>query len=114
MPAQGCTALRTREKEIAMSTAVRWARQAGAVHGRVKSNGEGQAGAALVEVVERRERASAERESPARVYLAAENRLLLDAVSRMLAKRHGVEVTGTASASSFDPEVLRAQQVDIL
>jgi DNA-binding NarL/FixJ family response regulator len=88
-----------------MNTAARCAQQSAVVPGRVKANPvwDGRA-----------EHGLGERGNPARLYLAAENRLLLDALSKTLAKRHDLEVVGAASATSFDPEVLRAQQVDML
>ena len=47
-----------------------------------------------------------------RVYLAAENRLLLEALSRVLAKSGTIEVTG--EHSSFDVDALLASQAQIL
>ena len=49
-----------------------------------------------------------------RVFVAAENRLLQDALSRMLAKRSDIEVAGTNTIGPFEPEVLRGEEIDVL
>ena len=50
----------------------------------------------------------------ARVFLAAENRLLREALGRMLKKRGGIEVIGSDSASPFQGHELLEGQVDVL
>ena len=50
----------------------------------------------------------------ARVYIAAENRLLREALSRMLMKRGDIEVVGLNSAGPFRAEVLSEEKTDIL
>jgi DNA-binding NarL/FixJ family response regulator len=49
-----------------------------------------------------------------RVYVAAENRLLREALSRMLAKRAGVEVIGADSVEPFQCKLLVEWEADIL
>jgi DNA-binding NarL/FixJ family response regulator len=48
------------------------------------------------------------------VFLAAENRLLHDALSRMMAKRADIEVVGASTGESFEPESAPLGPVDIL
>jgi two-component system, NarL family, nitrate/nitrite response regulator NarL len=49
-----------------------------------------------------------------RVFVAAENRLLREALSRMLVKSGDVEVVGTEIAEPFQSEDLRKEETDIL
>jgi DNA-binding NarL/FixJ family response regulator len=50
----------------------------------------------------------------ARVFIAAENRLLREALGRMLNKRGGIEVIGSDSAGPFQSNELLEGQVDVL
>lgn len=82
-----------------MHTAARQARQLGNGNGR--SSGE--------------RRGEMEwKEGRARIFVAAENRLMQDALSRMLAKRPEIEVVGMASGEPLDEEVLLGTPADIL
>jgi two-component system nitrate/nitrite response regulator NarL len=53
-------------------------------------------------------------EARARVYIAAENRLLREALSRMLMKRGDIDVVGLNSAGPFRVEGLIEERADIL
>jgi DNA-binding NarL/FixJ family response regulator len=53
-------------------------------------------------------------EKPTRVYVAAENRLLREALSRMLTRSADIEVVGRDSAGAFTPEQLLTQRAEIL
>jgi DNA-binding NarL/FixJ family response regulator len=50
----------------------------------------------------------------ARVFIAAENRLLREALGRMLNRRGGIEVIGSDSAGPFQSNDLLEGQVDVL
>src|SRR5579864_3183378 len=50
----------------------------------------------------------------ARVFVAAENRLLQEALSRMLAKLDDIEITGNSLSTPFQPETLLETPPDIL
>jgi len=50
----------------------------------------------------------------ARVFVAAENRLLRQALGRMLSKRGSIEVTGSRGAEAFQGKELLEGQVDVL
>jgi hypothetical protein len=54
------------------------------------------------------------RTATARVFIAAENRLLREALGRMLNKRGGIEVIGSDSAGPFQSSELLEGQVDVL
>lgn len=54
------------------------------------------------------------RTATARVFIAAENRLLREALGRMLNKRGGIEVIGSDSAGPFQSNELLEGQVDVL
>jgi NarL family two-component system response regulator LiaR len=49
-----------------------------------------------------------------RVYVAAENRLLQEALSRMLGKVEDIQVAGTSVSTPFEPQALLAEPADIL
>jgi DNA-binding NarL/FixJ family response regulator len=53
-------------------------------------------------------------EQRVRTYVAAENRLLREALARMLAKRGSVEVVGLNSATPFDQDALMGSGADVL
>jgi DNA-binding NarL/FixJ family response regulator len=53
-------------------------------------------------------------EKRTRVFVAAENRLLRDALSRMMAKRSDIEVVEASSAAPFNAAMLAVESVDIL
>lgn len=53
-------------------------------------------------------------EQKARVYVAAENRLLREALARMLAKRGGIEIVGLNSTTSLDAPALIEGGADVL
>ena len=53
-------------------------------------------------------------QGPARVYVAAENRLLREALSRMLLRRGDIEVVGLNAAAPFQPEELIEERANIL
>src|ERR1700676_3865349 len=59
-------------------------------------------------------RASGEVERRARVYIAAENRLLREALSRMLMRQGDIDVVGLNSAGPFRVEGLSGEKADIL
>ena len=59
-------------------------------------------------------RANGEAEHRARVYIAAENRLMREALSRMLMKQGDIEVVGLNCAGPFRVEGLLAENADIL
>jgi DNA-binding NarL/FixJ family response regulator len=59
-------------------------------------------------------RASGEAERRARVYIAAENRLLREALSRMLMRQGDIDVVGLNSAGPFRVEGLSEEKADIL
>lgn len=86
-----------------MGTSARQALQTGTHIGRVRSQGEHRPAIA--------EHAG---ENPTRVFVAAENRLLHDALSRMMGKRSDIELVGASSAEPFDAAMLAAEPVDIL
>jgi DNA-binding NarL/FixJ family response regulator len=50
----------------------------------------------------------------ARVYIAAENRLLRDALARMLGKKGGVEITGLESATPLQAERVAETNANVL
>jgi len=50
----------------------------------------------------------------ARVYVAAENRLLQEALARMLAKKDEIEVVGMNEAKPFSTDAMLAENADIL
>ena len=50
----------------------------------------------------------------ARVFIAAENRLLREVLSRMLARSGDIEVAGLHSTAPFRPEALNEEKTDIL
>src|SRR5215471_20251086 len=52
--------------------------------------------------------------TPVRVFIAAENRLLREALSRVLNKRSGVDVIATDAATPFHTEALLESKPDIL
>ena len=102
-----------------MATGARQAVQTGTANGRGRVSGNGSSGdrrngaAAAVEQVEHAAFAVV-REGRTRVFVAAENRLLQDALSRMLAKRSDIEVVGMASVVPFEAEALLAEPAEIL
>jgi DNA-binding NarL/FixJ family response regulator len=53
-------------------------------------------------------------EQQARVFIAAENRLLREALARMLAKRGGIEIVGLNSATPLDAATLTAGAPEVL
>src|SRR6202790_3010153 len=59
-------------------------------------------------------RASGEAAQRARVYIAAENRLLREALSRMLTRQGDIDVVGLNSAGPFRVEGLSEEKADIL
>jgi hypothetical protein len=61
-----------------------------------------------------RVRASVGIEQRSRVYIAAENRLLREALSRMLVKQGDIDVVGLNCAGPFRVEGLLEEQADIL
>ena len=61
-----------------------------------------------------RARASGATEVRARVYIAAENRLLREALSRMLTRQGDIDVVGFNSAGPFHVEGLIEEKADIL
>jgi DNA-binding NarL/FixJ family response regulator len=87
--------------EAGMHTGARQARQALGANERGRANGERHG-----ELEARGERT--------RVFVATENRLMHDALSRMLAKRSEIEVVGTASGEPLNEEMLLAAPADIL
>ena len=97
-----------------MATGVRQALQTGVANGRRRSNGERPSAWELLEDVRKNVALTTVKEGRARVFVAAENRLLQDALSRMLAKRSDIEVVGTANTGPFDARHLLAEPSDIL
>ena len=97
-----------------MATGVRQALQTGVANGRGRSNGERPIGFELLEEARKSAAFAIAKEGRTRVFVAAENRLLQDALSRMLAKRSDIEVVGTANTGPFDPKDLQAEPADIL
>jgi DNA-binding NarL/FixJ family response regulator len=97
-----------------MATGVRQALQTGVANGRGRSNGERPSGPELLDEIRRSAPLTPAKEGRTRVFVAAENRLLQDALSRMLAKRSDIEVVGTANTGPFDPKNLLAEPSDIL
>lgn len=71
-------------------------------------------GSALINAGEARPAPSRRTGENVRVYVAAENRLLREALARMLTKHGGVEVAGLDSAEPFECKVLTEGQVDVL
>jgi DNA-binding NarL/FixJ family response regulator len=93
------------------------ARQSLAVAGqgtkKVRSNGERRASMVIEEDAAGPE-SEACGESKPRVYVAAENRLLREALSRMLAKGGDIEVVGMATAEPFRTKDLLKEEAEIL
>jgi len=96
-----------------MATGVRQALQSGVANGR-RSHGERGSGVELLEEVRKSAALPLVKERRTRVFVAAENRLLQDALSRMLARRGDIEVVGAAHTGPFDPKNLLAESSDIL
>jgi len=86
-----------------MSIGTRQVLQTGTVSGRGRGIG------AVLHTV-----AGPEEKNRTRVFVAAENRLLHDALSRMIAKRSDFEVVRASNPEPFDPAMLAAEPVDIL
>jgi len=61
-----------------------------------------------------RERTAAEKPAKPRVFIAAGNRLLREALSRMLTKSGDIEVIGTELPEPFSPDALLSEAADIL
>jgi len=80
---------------------------------RANANGERQAHAEQEEEVAR-ERAGAQKGAKPRVFVAAENRLLREALSRMLTKGGDIEVMGTELGEPLRGDELVREQADIL
>ena len=80
---------------------------------RVNSNDERQGSVALNEGMAR-ERSEEQQRGKPRVFVAAENRLLREALSRMLMKSGEIEVIGTELAEPFQTEDLLRAEADIL
>ena len=97
-----------------MATGVREALQTGVSSARGRLNEERRGGVELAEEARKGAPFTVAREGRTRVFVAAENRLLQDSLSRMLAKRSDIEVVGTANAGPFDPKQLLADPADIL
>jgi DNA-binding NarL/FixJ family response regulator len=97
-----------------MSTAIRRSLQVSEpVRNRVNSNGARHANNTTGENASRE--SSGPRKAPKpRVFVAAENRLLREALSRMLIKSGEIEVIGTEAAEPFQTEDLLREKVDIL
>ena len=87
--------------ETGMQTGARQIRQTGVVSERGRTNGERHSEMKL-------------REGRTRVFVAAENRLMHDVLSRMLGKRAEIDVVGTASGELWDESALLATPADIL
>jgi DNA-binding NarL/FixJ family response regulator len=82
-------------------------------HKKLNLNGDRQANIAVLEnTIGVSEGASAKRKP--RVFVAAENRLLREALSRMLVKNGEIEVVGMDLAEPFQAEDLLKQETDIL
>jgi DNA-binding NarL/FixJ family response regulator len=85
--------------------------------GRSGANGPNVERRSAIEVIEEAARigpVAATPERRTRVFIAAENRLMQDALWRMLEKRSDIEVVGTASTEPCDAEALLAEPADIL
>jgi DNA-binding NarL/FixJ family response regulator len=80
---------------------------------RINSNGDRRTNIALGESAARVNSSVGMRQKP-RVFVAAENRLLREALSRMLVKSGEVEVIGTDMAEPFRTEDLLKEETDIL
>jgi DNA-binding NarL/FixJ family response regulator len=97
-----------------MNTAVRRS----PVSGASEQRGSLSRGERKTEIATTPENAAAKRESRAdgrmRVCVATENRLLREALSRMLTRRGDIEVVGLDAPSSFEPEGLLQDRPDIL
>ncbi len=74
---------------------------------------EGRGSLAATEIPERA-KASGGMEQHARVYIAAENRVLRETLSRMLVRQGDIDVVGIDSAGPFRMEGLISEQADIL
>ena len=79
-------------------------------------NGKSQGVAQATEERERKQHANgaAAPTAMARVYIAAENRLLRDALARMLGKKGGVEITGLESATPLQAERVAETNANVL
>jgi DNA-binding NarL/FixJ family response regulator len=97
-----------------MSTATRQILQvAEQAQKRINSNGDRRTNTAVGESAARVSGGAVVERKP-RVFVAAENRLLREALSRMLVKSGGVEVIGTDMAEPFRTEDLLKEETDIL
>ena len=81
--------------------------------GRARSNGDRRTSVGVDEEAVRREGEARTRGKP-RVFVAAGNRLLREALSRMLAKGGDIEVAGMNTAEPFRIEDLLVEEADIL
>jgi DNA-binding NarL/FixJ family response regulator len=77
------------------------------------ARGEGRGSLTAAEIPER-VRGNGGMEQRSRVYIAAENRLLREALSRMLARQGEIEVVGLNCTGPFRPEGLIEDEADIL
>jgi DNA-binding NarL/FixJ family response regulator len=106
--------------EFTMATGARQAMHTGIANGRGRSgangpNGEGRSGLDVAVEEAGRSAGLAElREGRTRVFVAVENRMLQDALSRMLAKRSDIEVVGMTSGVPFEAETLQAEAAEVL
>src|SRR5689334_22580443 len=82
----------------------------------VAGNGKSHGVAQATEEGERKQRANgaAAAAAMARVFIAAENRLLRDALARMLGKKGCVEITGLDSGTPLQPERVAEAKADVL
>jgi DNA-binding NarL/FixJ family response regulator len=84
---------------------------------KARSNGERRTNAEIEPGIEDKTRqvcGERRRDGKPRVFVAAENRLLREALSRMLAKGGDLEVAGRVKAEPFCPEDLLREKADIL
>jgi DNA-binding NarL/FixJ family response regulator len=81
---------------------------------KTRSNGERQTTTAVIDEQEVPMVSAGRRGGKPRVFVAAENRLLREALSRMLVKDGDIEVTGMGKAEPFRAENLLKEEADIL
>lgn len=86
---------------------------AGQAQRRIHSNGSRRTNAPMGGIEARSNGGAAAGQKP-RVFVAAENRLLREALSRMLLKSGGVEVVGSDMAEPFQTDNLLKEEADIL